>query len=382
MIKIGRERRSELRDDDKIRWNPYYRIVKLTPDEIYITHGLRSVYSFSIVDNKELHVIGKMTDMLQSSVSLKDLVNNLNLSSKHIPYINETIESFYKKGIIVRENECFLPYYQVHYKTLPTLSNANIGLIGAGFIGMRVVQNILSMQVGKSIMIADDRKISNKEIESKNFLFFLMDGACGDRSNYIHILAKYLQRFETLGDKVEIQYFNVLDEQTLKNILRSSDITIIGMERYHPRLFSEINLLAHEEKASILYSFVDGSLGIVGPLVIPGETACYTCMEASLESSMTNPFAFTTFKTFMEKQEEYGENQSLSGIPPLYDIVSGFVVDSFIRFFLSGDSVPIINRALIIDFESLEMDLQDILKIPGCPACSTFGIPQMSPTAL
>ncbi len=56
MIKMSLKRKNEIEKTEKIRWNPFYKIIKISVDELYITHGIRSVFSFSVIDKFNLGI--------------------------------------------------------------------------------------------------------------------------------------------------------------------------------------------------------------------------------------------------------------------------------------------------------------------------------------
>ena len=65
----------------------------------------------------------------------------------------------------------------------------------------------------------------------------------------------------------------------LDTVLSMSDLFVVATNVLRPVLNHTANEIAHELRIPLLYVFADGPEIQVGPMVYPGETACYTCFE-------------------------------------------------------------------------------------------------------
>ena len=73
---------------------------------------------------------------------------------------------------------------------------------------------------------------------------------------------------------------------------------------------------------------------------------------------------------FLTMKENLGlETASPVVFPPYVDVAVGFMIDALVRFAVSGMS-DFAGRALRINFEKSAFDVQEVLKIPRCPACN------------
>jgi thiazole/oxazole-forming peptide maturase SagC family component len=371
------KKRVPLSDDDEIVLNPNYRAIKVDPNEVYITHGLRSVYSYVVMDDRKLGVLGKIIDMLKQPISVQELLSKLKLSADDTQYIKNFINDLYEMGIISKANEnTVTAYYRVHYEDVPDLTTKDLCIIGSGPLGIRIISTLLALGF-RSINVFDDRIFLDSKVEKSQFPLYIKRYLSSCR-NYSDIVKNFIKDYEEY--KTHVKIHDAINEDSLVDVAKSSEITVVTAEYYRPKLFNDLNELAHRNEFRLLYGFIDGSIGVVGPLVIPKETACYMCFENAFEACMHHREDFITLKHQMmlhESEQAY----YISQVTPLYDILSGFIIDNLIRF-LIGDALPLLNRVLFLNFESLEIEIQDFLKNPRCPVCSSLKPAHRSPMEL
>ncbi len=374
MLKIGNIKK-KISNDDKIKWNPYYKVFPITPNEVYITHGLRSTFSFSILDELELKILDKIVNYLQNFISLEELFEILKIKEENKNYLEEILNSLYEKGIIIKEKDSQI-LYAVYFEEISKLQHINIGLIGLGPLGIRNLFSFLSLEIN-TVNVIDGRENIPYEACS-NYTLFFKDFIETSKSPS-EALKKFLSKHPQYTDKIKI--FDNFEKENLIEFLKSSNMVIISLESYLPKLFNEINSLAFEFNTPVLYSFIEGGVGIIGPLVIPRETSCFLCFMSQFEASLLLPSHYLAYKSYMNKIEKSGKTL-IGGSPPILDIISGFIVDCGIRILLGLESAYTINRILILNFESLEMEIQDVLKNPSCPTCLKGEPPIMASSVL
>ncbi len=373
MINCNEKINNNLESKEKIRWNPYYKIIKVSSDELYITHGLRSVFSFSVLDKLGLGVLDKVADLLQSFISMEELIEKIKIRKENENYLIDLLSSLYKNGVVQKEKETLNFCYSVYYENSEGISGKKIGVVGSGPLSIRNILSIMSLEVKKINILLSEKR--NKEVDKKALPILLKD-YLEQSENYINSLKKF---FDDKGLEEKIGMISEFHKENLKKILEVSDVILVSFENYFPSFLYEINSLAHEIRKPVLFSFIDGGLGVLGPLVTPGETACFTCFANALEASILHPSYYIPYKSYMEKKEGTFDI-AISGAPPIYDIMSGFTLDSLIRFLMDPISSPVLNRVILLNFESLEIDIQDLLKNPYCPICSKLEPPLLSST--
>lgn len=125
------------------------------------------------------------------------------------------------------------------------------------------------------------------------------------------------------------------------------------------------NRLCVEHGCMFLPVVLQDLIGYVGPLVVPGQTACFECLRARQNSNMTDPEA--------ERAAEYGayDGQRIAGFHPSMASVLGDIASiELLKWF--GIRQPLWRAATLIEVNLLAPLLQTrrVLKIPRCTVCS------------
>jgi len=341
--------------------NPYLKCILCSEDEILVRHGIRSRFSMVIEDPNKKRLLGKIIKYFKQPISLEELISKELIKKENYEDTKSLIELLYQKKVLVSPSEDIVNIYLKDILSGKSdLSSYRIGVIGVGYLGSRNALQFLKLGI-ENILLLDERKVKNPEIEGR-FFNIPIEGLKKDIS-YIEIFKEYTNSMGFKNVKGINSAFQ--DEERLKEIFENSDIVVVSLETFSPLIFHSVNRLSISLKKPWVSIWIDGSLGIIGPIYIPGETCCYSEFEIQSEAAIKLKDEYFLYKEFME--EEGFENANLV-IPPYLDIVSSFST-SFIMYFLLKRYSPILGRAIFIDFEELSIDYQQVMKLPRCPAC-------------
>ncbi len=162
-------------------------------------------------------------------------------------------------------------------------------------MGIRNIISLALIGIGKINVLWRSERITKEH--KKLFPLFLRDSI-----EHSETLGKLIEKILINNEcKTKLGFIGELNNNNLMEVLKLSDIVIISTENYYPRLFYEINELAHQLRTPLIYTFIDGGMGVLGPLVIPGETACFTCFSNAFEASVLHPSYFNTYKSYMKQ---------------------------------------------------------------------------------
>jgi bacteriocin biosynthesis cyclodehydratase domain-containing protein len=105
--------------------------------------------------------------------------------------------------------------------------------------------------------------------------------------------------------------------------------------------------------------------GYVGPLIVPGQTACFECLRARQNSHFPNP------QTKRASEAAAFEGQNVVGIHPSMASVLGDVAAIELTRFYSR-ALPFARPGVLVEVNLLatRMQARKILKLPRCPVCS------------
>jgi bacteriocin biosynthesis cyclodehydratase domain-containing protein len=127
----------------------------------------------------------------------------------------------------------------------------------------------------------------------------------------------------------------------------------------------EWNTLCVQQNRHFLPVVLQDLIGYVGPLVMPGETACFDCLRIRRNSQMHDekPRRFTEGVAF--------EGQWVTGFhPSMASIVGNLGAFELIKLY--SEALPFLKVGTWIEVNLLTTELKTrrVLKIPRCPTCS------------
>jgi molybdopterin-synthase adenylyltransferase len=109
-------------------------------------------------------------------------------------------------------------------------------------------------------------------------------------------------------------------------------------------------------------------IGYVGPLVIPGETACFDCLLLRQDSHTSDPA--------LERLSQRNENDAgLLGVhPALTTILGELAAIELIHFYGIGWPWWRVGTLIELNIVGMSMKTRKVLKMPRCPTCSRMRV--------
>ncbi|CAK8714989.1 MAG: bacteriocin biosynthesis cyclodehydratase domain-containing protein [Candidatus Electronema aureum] len=157
------------------------------------------------------------------------------------------------------------------------------------------------------------------------------------------------------------------DSWSLLERLRSADMAVVCTDLPRPDICELVNKAALTRKLPWLLVQMDGRDGWVGPLFIPRETGCYTCLRQRLLSCS---FHAETDKAVHAAALRTPFTETLELLPPFADLLAALAALEVIRH-LTELSPPLTYQAQLLLDCITGISRRDVLhRIPRCPACS------------
>lgn len=124
-----------------------------------------------------------------------------------------------------------------------------------------------------------------------------------------------------------------------------------------------LNECAHDNDATVVFSQVVGYDGVVGPTVVPGETACLDCYDERVARVHTRDRAvYEGFK------EGLAQRRTGSVASPFAQTVAGFTTLEALR--VLADEPPVLaNKVATVDFLDFAFEPNPVLRVPNCSTC-------------
>jgi bacteriocin biosynthesis cyclodehydratase domain-containing protein len=131
-----------------------------------------------------------------------------------------------------------------------------------------------------------------------------------------------------------------------------------------PHLMREWNRFCVENRVHFLPVMLERFTGTIGPLVIPGETACYECLHLRENANMSAPE--------IGRIVELGpaEQQAVTGFHPAMANVLGELAAMELCKIYGGGIPWRTNRIIEVNLLAPSLFSRQLLKLPLCPVCS------------
>lgn len=150
----------------------------------------------------------------------------------------------------------------------------------------------------------------------------------------------------------------------LRTLLNDADAAVVATDSDRPSIVSAFNEVAYETGTPWMLAQVRGFDGLVGPVVFPGETACYRCLERRIESNISERGSYAEYR------DGIGDDPSMAsiGLPSFARTVAGFATVDLLYLLAFGQAFTV-GRTLAISFLDLSVEVNEALKTPRCPVC-------------
>jgi thiazole/oxazole-forming peptide maturase SagC family component len=154
-------------------------------------------------------------------------------------------------------------------------------------------------------------------------------------------------------------------EQNAGIVPEDVEMLVLCQDEFDPEIFEAVNKFCLERGMSWISQRNLGHRVEVGPLIVPGETACFRCLELRRTSNLT------TYGTFLDSRRRLVEDRASLGT---LNITLGYELLAVeVMKFLTGFSRPATYGAVVsLDLLSLQTKAHPLLRIPRCPECSAI----------
>ena len=217
------------------------------------------------------------------------------------------------------------------------LGDASVSVVGLGHLGMAVVASLLSSGVGR--------------------IFGIHGGASRPAFNALD------ERFALVGQSGS--------ELTSCHELLESDFIVVCSDGMAMGSYDVIGKISMARGVPWLSARIDRTLGIIGPLVEPGKTACFTCYELRSRANSTHAKDHDAmFRFWRSSSDERGAGGDVV-LPGFAAVVGNIAAMDVVKHLGGYGRTWTLGRVLHIDINTLEANPHSVLKLPRCPTCST-----------
>ncbi len=168
-----------------------------------------------------------------------------------------------------------------------------------------------------------------------------------------------------LGSKIKLSQSGKIEKAITTN-KNPIDLLIACQESQAIPFFSIINALAQEKKFRWLPISVSGTTGMMGPTIIPSQTACYTCLHSRIAANVPNLESHLNYHLVLAS-DSAPENEGV--MPPLLSLLADQATLESIRLITGLTPPQTIQRLFEFKISSPIPLSHQVFRVPRCQDC-------------
>lgn len=129
-----------------------------------------------------------------------------------------------------------------------------------------------------------------------------------------------------------------------------------------------LNVLALRHRVPWLYVTADCETGWLGPLFVPGQTACWRCFQHRLNSNRRHR---ELYESFVANRGTAVRTNATPAPSFVRQAIANLAVMEVTRFLFGHEPPQCAGRMVLMRFRDFHTASEAVLKIPGCPECDS-----------
>jgi bacteriocin biosynthesis cyclodehydratase domain-containing protein len=183
------------------------------------------------------------------------------------------------------------------------------------------------------------------------------------------------------GGTIETRGLALEDLGAMKQLVEDAppSLLVLSLERPEPAFLDRVNKIAIDLNIPLLHSQLNGIRGVVGPLVVPGKTACLKCHQLRVIRNYDYYDECLEWERWIEGEGRHSRSAAAT-LGPFTSIIAGLTALEIVKK-LSGFYEPeLYGHFLTVSALTQEVIPHRVLRIPRCPSCGKLrGKPTFSP---
>jgi bacteriocin biosynthesis cyclodehydratase domain-containing protein len=135
-----------------------------------------------------------------------------------------------------------------------------------------------------------------------------------------------------------------------------------------PARSTVVSRAAQRHGATCLYATVDGPFLIVGPSVVPAQSACYECLEQRILMNLRAEASYQRYKTALAAAAVRPAAGPYA--PAAVALLAAHTALEAVNLMVTGSTFTV-GRIIALHLPTMEIAMPDVLRLPGCPGCGS-----------
>lgn len=237
------------------------------------------------------------------------------------------------------------------------IRSSTVMIVNLGGVGISTTRALAMSGVGRIVALDPSRVRTSDEI------FGYQKNDAGNLR--VDALAAYIAGHEKCNFVPIAESMDSVSD--LGKLVSDADVVVVCGDNMSLAAYDMINEACIQNKTPWVSARIDRSRGIIGPFVVPEQTACFTCFELRNRANAEHPSDHEAIYRHWRNTD--GIPDDWPAIPPFANIVGNHLALDVQRV-LAGHLSAFLGRVFYIDLNTCESHFHEVLKLPRCPACS------------
>jgi len=170
-----------------------------------------------------------------------------------------------------------------------------------------------------------------------------------------------------------VTYSDSMDtEDQIRAAIAGSDLVISTLDPGQSALAYKLNRVCLADGVRWISAALSGTEIIVGPTVLPFETACYLCYKMRTVSCAGNPEESFAFEQYLDrrKRDDSGRRENLAFGA---GVAANLLAMEAFKLLTGLSQITTAGRIVVFDLLSFNATHHVVLRKPWCPACFRSG---------
>jgi molybdopterin/thiamine biosynthesis adenylyltransferase len=238
-------------------------------------------------------------------------------------------------------------------KAMTILKNSHVVLFGMGGFGCHLLYEFAGCGIGKLTIVDYDR------VQASNLNRQLLFREEDIGKNKIEIGRNICT---SLNSDIEYHFIQqkISSWEEMAQIIEGSDCAVLAADSPRGRIFSWMNQAAYKCNVTTLFSLGVSAQNLrIGPMVVPGETACFDCSMPDIGITYDDPLSRS-----INKRHQHGV------IAPYVMTAAGLMALELLKHLTNFAPCAVYNQRLDMDLLTYQTTMVPINRRPNCPFCS------------
>lgn len=145
------------------------------------------------------------------------------------------------------------------------------------------------------------------------------------------------------------------------------NVLVLALDQPEPSLIEPVNALAIDLGIGLLHCQTNGTEGIVGPFVIPGQTSCLVCHHLRVTRNLDFHREYRAWERWTKGEESKRGTSAL--LAPFTDAIAGMAAVELLKHASGFYEAETYGKFLTVRALTFEVVSHQVLRLPRCPGC-------------